>query len=529
MSANRWSRGAWRFAQVAVLAVAVFALASSRAPAQSAADKAEYARRYKALDAKDADGFAALGVWCKEKQLDTYAGVCLKKALKIDPQNKTANEAIGNVLFEGTWQKPEEVAAKQAEKRAREAAAAAKKAADEARKKGGPLDPANEEENAVHVRSSFRNGSKDAAALVEAFVAAGGFDETRWSAARSPHVRIVASASEAEVQRLCEIGEFAYRKLSWVTFGTPESRRFEPHGGVMEFVLADDPEMEASIDLVQKRWPALVGHNDFAGMAAYVRKNKLEFADFLDPPVHLHWNPENRPSTVANGVGRAIVGTGLTAKFAEPKLSGGESGPSMMNWFLEGAGVWASLEAVGINDLYRIDGTRYEGDAIVSKAMEIPWCELAHEMATTGSAEGRASRTFPQLARAQLRDWYRADLVQAWSLFDYLVRERQSEYRELVRTLSEVGLRRGFIEVFGSAEAKTRGQQAVKANDDRKLNDVFEEVGDVFDRAWRTWAKEAYAPGGKAFRRFEEAPFRAPLAETPPKEGKPGADGKKGK
>ena len=91
MSANRWSRGAWRFAQVAVLAVAVFALAPSRAPAQSAADKAEYARRYKALDAKDADGFAALGVWCKEKQLDTYAGVCLKKALKIDPQNKTAN------------------------------------------------------------------------------------------------------------------------------------------------------------------------------------------------------------------------------------------------------------------------------------------------------------------------------------------------------------------------------------------------------------------------------------------------------
>lgn len=515
------------FRIVAILML-VLCAATSRATAQSPADKAEYARRYKALDAKDADGFAKLGIWCKEKGLETYAGLCLKKALRIDPQNKTANEALGNVLYEGAWTTPEDAAVKEAAKKARADAEIAARAAKEARKKGTLLDPANEEDNARAVSSSFDAGRKDAQELVDAFVASGGFDEARYSGAKTPHVRIVVSASEDEARRLCEIGEFAYRKLSWVTFGTPESKRFEPFGGAMEFMLADDPEMEASIDLVQKRWPALVGHNDFATMSQYVRKNHLEFVDFLDPPVHLHWNPENRPSTVANAVGRAVVGTLLTAKFAEPNLAGGEKQHSMMNWLLEGAGVWASLETVGINDLYRIDGTRYEGDDIVKKAMEIPWCDIAHEIASTGSAEGRASRTFPQLCRSHLRDWYRGDLVQSWAIFDYLVRERQTEYRALVRALAVSGMRQGFLEVFGTEADKTKAVQLVRSNDDRGLMELFEQVGDRFDRAWHDWAVEAYARGGSAYRGFDSAPFRTVSAAPPPADdGKGGKGGKK--
>lgn len=504
----------------------VFALASpsiaavtacAPVPWQSADDKAEYARRFRALDRNDAEGFAQLGLWCRDRKLTTYANLCFKKALKADPQNATVNKALGNELYEGKWVTPAEAEAARAAileaARKKEAAARAKVES----KKGTPLIPRDEEGHRERVAKSFTAGEKDARQLLEAFVDVGGFEAGDWKAARSPHVRIVVSGPADEAKRLCEIGEFAYRKLSWVTFGRVESRRFAPWGGVMEFVLADDPELEASVELVQKRWPALVGHNDFANMPREVRKNSLEFVDFLDPPVHLHWNPENRASTVANSVGRAIVASGLVAKFVEPRLSKGDRPNSMMNWLLEGAGVWSSVEAVGINDLYRIDGARYSGEDILKKGMAIPWCDLAYEIATTGSSEGRTARTFPQLCRSKLRVWSRADLVMSFGLFDWLVRERQQDYRRLVAVLANQSFLQGFLEVFGNDAEKKLARAAVAARNDNKLMEAFDLAGDRFDRAWRDWAKSAYAVGGSAHRNFEDAPFRiADDGDAPP-------------
>lgn len=515
------------------LLILLFALvtcfASARAAVaapQSAADKAEYARRFRALDKKDAEGFAKLGVWCAERKLKTYAKLCFKKALRIDPQNATANRANGKVEFRGKWLDPSEVEQiRAAEAASVEAEKAAKRAKAE-RSRGTPLIPAGEDQLAAAVASSFAKGAKAARQLVEHVGEFTGLDESDVAAAQSKHVRIVVSESSSDdAKRLCAIGEFAYRKLSWVTFGKVESYRFGPWGGIAELVLLDDPEMEGTIDLVQKRWPQLVGYNDFKSMAKQVRRDKLEFCGFLDPPVHLHWNPENRDSTVANAVGRAVVGSGLNAKFAEPRLGGGQRNNSMMNWLLEGAGIWASLEAVGINDLYRIDGARYASDELVKKGMMIDWCAVAHEMATTRMAEGRSARTFPQLCRSKLRTWNRADLVLSFAIFDWLVQARQQDYRKLVARLASGTFREGFVEVFGSADDKKRARIALRENNDNGLMDAFESAANAFDEKWRAWAIKAYAPGGPARRSFDKAPFR--IAEEKEQSGKPsGTPGK---
>ena len=512
-----------------LLAAFVFALgfanetaALAAAAPQTPADKAEYARRFRALDKRDAEGFAKLGLWCRERKLETYAKLCFKKALRADRSNATANKAVGNVEYEGKWLTP----AQYEEVKAAEAAAAAKveaaKRAKVAKKRGTPLIPAGEDELSAAVGRSFSKGASKALQFAQALADGASLDLDEVGAAQSEHVRIAAtSASADEAQHLCAIGEFAYRKLSWITFGKAESHRFRQWGGLAEFALADDPEMEATIDLVQKRWPQLVGYNDFKSMPVQVRKNKLEFVSFLDPPVHLHWNPSNRESTVANTVGRAVVGAGLASKFVEPRLGGGERNNSMMNWLLEGAGIWASLEAVGVNDLYRIDGARYAGDELVKKGMMIDWCGMSYEIATTRKAEGRDARTFPQLCRSKLRTWSRADLVLSFALFDWIVRARQLEYRKLVARLAQGSFREGFVDVFGTQSEKQAARRAIQSGDDNGLMDAFESAAERFDKEWRAWASKAYAPGGPARRAFEAAPFRIAEPEAPEKKPAP--------
>lgn len=489
---------------------------------QTPADKAEYARRFRALDKRDAEGFAKLGLWCREHKLKTYAKLCFKKALRADRSNATANRAVGNIEHEGKWLTPEEYDAVKAAVAAAAAKVEAAKRAKVAKKRGTPLIPAGEDQLAADVARSFSKGTAKALQFAQALSDGASLDLDEIGAAQSAHVRIAAtSASVDEAKHLCAIGEFAYRKLSWVTFGKVESHRFAPWGGFAEFALADDPEMEATIDLVQKRWPQLVGYNDFATMAKQARKDRLEFVSFLDPPVHLHWNPSNRESTVANTVGRAVVGAGLASKFVEPRLGGGERNNSMMNWLLEGAGIWASLEAVGVNDLYRIDGARYANDELVKKGMKIDWCGMAYEIATTRRAEGRDARTFPQLCRSKLRTWSRADLVLSFAIFDWIVRARQPEYRKLIARLAQGSFREGFVDIFGTAAEKQAARRAIQSGDDNGLMDAFESAAERFDKDWRAWATKAYAPGASARRVFESAPFRLAEPEQPAKKPAP--------
>jgi hypothetical protein len=63
----------------------------------------EYEERAAAIDAKDADGWVALGQWADSKGLGSQAREAYHRALAVSPLDPRANEAVGNLLQDGRW------------------------------------------------------------------------------------------------------------------------------------------------------------------------------------------------------------------------------------------------------------------------------------------------------------------------------------------------------------------------------------------------------------------------------------------
>jgi hypothetical protein len=63
----------------------------------------EYRARAAAVPAGDADAWAALGEWARERGLYTPAGEAFARALAIDPRHERANLALGHVRLAGRW------------------------------------------------------------------------------------------------------------------------------------------------------------------------------------------------------------------------------------------------------------------------------------------------------------------------------------------------------------------------------------------------------------------------------------------
>jgi len=70
--------------------------------------KAEYKKRLSEIDPQDANAYYELGVWCKGAKLRREATKSFKRAVQLDPQHEKAHQALGHVLFEGTWMTPGE-------------------------------------------------------------------------------------------------------------------------------------------------------------------------------------------------------------------------------------------------------------------------------------------------------------------------------------------------------------------------------------------------------------------------------------
>lgn len=89
----------------------------------STQENAEYEQRRKAAG-DDVDKLWQLHSWCKEKRLDKESRSTLRRIVKLDPEHKDANEALGNVLYDGKWfpsqKKVDEYKKAQEEKKAKE-------------------------------------------------------------------------------------------------------------------------------------------------------------------------------------------------------------------------------------------------------------------------------------------------------------------------------------------------------------------------------------------------------------------------
>lgn len=75
---------------------------ASRSPLAAFREKAQ------ALAPDDLPGWLALAYWAQERSLGTPAREAFEHVIRLDPQNATAQAALGNVHQDGRWMTPEE-------------------------------------------------------------------------------------------------------------------------------------------------------------------------------------------------------------------------------------------------------------------------------------------------------------------------------------------------------------------------------------------------------------------------------------
>lgn len=498
-----------------LLCFAALALTAPLLPQDRKKLMEEYGRRYRALDQKDVDQLLELANWCREKKLETYAKLIYRKALKLEPQNVAANTALGNERIGDRWYTPDEArevrARLAAEARAAAAAAAAKANRDK-------TELPSEDEDRAAVKKALSANRAAAAELLDGYVEATGGAKPKHCAGITQHMMFVAKAAKPYEEHLAQIGEYVYRRMNWITFGSKDPGTFEKAGGKMAFYLGDAPALLTTMDFVKKRHPEVTKWYDLDAEAKSVQQAKLEFTDFHWPPIHVHLNIENQRSTVANAVARMWIKHSTKPWWKEINITRGkEKGYSMMMWLLEGVGIWASLDAIGDNLLYRVswDTPRYatQKKVLVSKDYKLNYAGVAYDICATGKAMDRDARSFFQLCHARLASWHTIDLAMSFSLVDYLIRNRLDDWRGLVAKLEESRTFRGpFIAQFGSDQEKKDALIVLeKTHRDADLERTFRAVADRFEQGWKKWVVANYEDKREDPEAFKaDAPFADP-------------------
>jgi hypothetical protein len=88
--------------KVTVAASSVVRIERSRSPLGAYRERAAH------LASDDVQGWLALAFWAQERDLDTQAQEAFERVLRLDPDNASANVALGHVQTDGRWMTEEE-------------------------------------------------------------------------------------------------------------------------------------------------------------------------------------------------------------------------------------------------------------------------------------------------------------------------------------------------------------------------------------------------------------------------------------
>jgi hypothetical protein len=217
-------------------------------------------------------------------------------------------------------------------------------------------------------------------------------------------------------------------------------------------------------------------------------------------PMHLF--REGDPSSlVANGMGHHWLVYAARGLFSEPNLrqsggsrSGGRGRGNLVAWMTEGLGIWTARDSIGVNRLHRVTKSVYKNVGKADKGKDTQHIAIAYEVATRSLPKGRPVKSFYQLTRAKLNRLNDIDLAMAWSVIDYLIRERTAEWRQLINYgQKRPSFRAAMIQVFGTSEDRKALQVLLRdTHSESQFERLYRKVADGFEEAWRKWAANEY-------------------------------------
>jgi len=361
------------------------------------------------------------------------------------------------------------------------------------------LTPPDEEASRKEVLDQIEENKEEAAKLKAEFVDQLGVDESEYSCCISDHVVLLAKVEEEQAVQLTQIAEYVYRRLNWITFGKTEADTFKPAGGKHHYYMVDKDSYEDLLVWLSEKFPRTLTKQlvrYYLKIADKVGGASLALAH---PPMHFN-KGRNRSSAAANGMGHHWLAWNTRSALREinirtgKPMGRGRDRQDLLSWLHEGVGIWASLDAIGLNNYFRITQTRYSNVGRAKKGGDSDYVALAYELATGQIGRKDGAKNFYQLTRADLNQLSDLDLAMSWSIVDYLLRSRTKEWRDLIKRCNRVpSFRIAMVGAFGTKQEKDELKVLLKkTKNQNRLDELYRMVCERFEKGWKAWVAEHY-------------------------------------
>ena len=480
-------------------------------PAQSGADERDFERRLARVDKGDVDRLLELAEWAKGKKLTAKARLCFRKVVKLEPDNADANLALGRVKVGDRWV-PVAMADK-ARDRLKQRNAANDKG-DEA-VTSGPIDIElpGEAMAKAKVKGQLLASRGPAEKLKQKFVDSAGVDASTYSGAITDHCQYFAMVNQKDLDTLVQIGEYTLRRLNWIAAIDPKRVPFRADGGRHVCWFTDEETYQDLLAFMHEQYPAQITRD--------AAKRMLRMADSVGgnmvqhPPMNLSKNPTAWSSTVANGMAhhwlRVLSGNArFEINLRTGRAEGGDRGRgNLLTWLDEGLGIWASRDAIGLNNIYFIARQKYKNVGRARKGEDADYIAMVYDVATNQYGKKARVRSLWQLSRLGVNKFSDLDLAMSWSMIDYMFRVRTSEWRTLIKRLGiDPSFRIAWVATFGTDADRAQIKELRKTKNDRGLEDLYRAHCDRFEAEWKVWVK-------KTFKEEYEDPTKKKIVEPP--------------
>ena len=358
----------------------------------------------------------------------------------------------------------------------------------------------NEDVDRGTVAGVVRASKHDAAQLVKAWADHAGIDEAAYSAAETTHFALMARADAASIEQLCQVAEYVYRRLNWITHGKTDVNPFKTSAkGKPRYFYVEKQAYDDLLVFMGARYPSVFNKKTVAEIKKLMADGTGGFNDHDPMPVVLNRSHHNISSSVANTFGSNWTYWNTRQARAElniktKKPEGVARGRGhLMTWLTEGVGIWAAIDAIGRNKTYRFTQQVYKNVGRAKKGADNDYVAMCYELATGQFGKKTAIKSFYQVSRSGLNKLTDLDLAMSWSIIDWLITERTSEWRDFIKRLSRTpSMRISFIGAFGTPDEKKEVDKLIKTKNDRGLWKLYQVACGRFEQQWKAWASKRY-------------------------------------
>lgn len=396
--------------------------------------KEEFNDRLKALKVTDIDGLKALAIWAEDNGLKAEAKKVYKRILRLDPDDKFANRAMGKVHYKGKWYTKSELAKVKKE----EQKASASDSSRSSKSDPSAEDPKPDRSGRSNRRSNRRIASGDIGALFEQKLG------EKPVVVTSEHFRIITVFEEDEAKALIELAEKIHEDFT---------EMIEEREGHRYWNMTADEFIVSSrgmyVDFVEKVMPRYVNS-----------KSALDFWKSREGGL-IHSFPP-----VGAGIRKNRPLRNVIAHHAAHYLLNNYVGPrrQLMPWLTEGFAEYIEFKYEKASRVHCITKLQYGGDTKqANKASDSSsWAELVKT-----SVIDETHTPFERLKYVMLNELDYEHLSKSWSLMTFLIDEHEDKFIEWVHNMRKMQWEEAMFKAYHWTNAE-------------------------LDKEWSLWVKATY-------------------------------------